>query len=62
MMNYDKLIDGVEDNDYNHDTEFQMVVRGKHYDEDGAVKAVRSIISGLRHQAKTLEDLVEGVL
>jgi hypothetical protein len=58
---YDRLLDGVDDNSYNHDTEMQMVTRGKHYDEKQAVKAVRSIISGLRHQANTLEALLTGM-
>ena len=57
---YDRFLDGVKDNAYDQNTEFQMVLRGKHYDETSAVKAVESIIRGLRHQAQSLEDLIKG--
>jgi hypothetical protein len=56
---YDQLIEGVEDNSYNHDTEFQMIVRGKHYDEDQTVNAIKALIRGLMHQASTLESLLK---
>jgi hypothetical protein len=58
---YDRLLEGVDDNSYNHDTEMEMVTRGKHYDEGQAVRAVRSIVGGLRRQADTLEALLSGM-